>query len=138
MMRESPPPPGAPPLLITLSNNRWVSRKGPANVHTIMKIHVEMLDENGIGIFPRSHPTEVIRGHHDLVPVFRVDPLQRPPSEGVPRDVPDHARVIDEIVQFGKLCCELGFSQMFSLFNLLLSKRLCDSRVSCASLRDQA
>ena len=34
MMRESPPP-GAP-LLITLSNNRWVSRKGPANFHLII------------------------------------------------------------------------------------------------------
>ena len=50
-----------------------------------------------------SYLTEVVCGHHHLVAVFRVDPLQRLPPEGVPRDVPDHARVVDEVVQLGKL-----------------------------------
>ena len=54
--------------------------------------------------------TEVVCGHHDLVAVLRVDPLQRPPPEGVPRDVPDHASVVDEVVQLGKLVNNLKVS----------------------------
>ena len=57
-----------------------------------------------LGTIPRHLTvTEVVCGHDDLEAVLGVDPLERRPPEGVPRDVPDHARVVDQKVQFGKL-----------------------------------